>query len=733
MPSDGAAKPAAAAAPGSTGRQTAHHRFGAHDTPKLVNSLNVAKSPLEPVTLALTVNESPADPQDSLQKSRDQQDESTTRAIQEERETFSATVTAQPVDVSTTEPTTSSNVSDPSESTESTSQAEPEVKDIESTTVKQNPETTTLASDRTISSTTTTAAPETTTTIEPMTESVKIPETKLETTASPPVEVSTSTGDNKSDPATSEASQNDHSSDLPNTTSTAEAQTTMPSSSSPERSEVTLPPEDPTQDTTAKSTPASDVSSLPTELSTPSSVDSSGSTTAKVDPEPETTPVVAEAPVPVSTTASPTTAPPNSSTTTPGEDTKAQPCSYLPTYDPEEMQRVFREETTYRNGTIKGKFTYINFDQRYRLVHYTRLPYGPVKIDQVEELGRPEAPANQSTTISPNEVPNAVLQLRNILPNSLFGFPFVGPQQSQSRTPSDADRSYFYSTSSISAPNSPSSNNVPISAFINQRNQHVADTLASSYHFDTLSTLEGRYASPGNKISPMPKENHEQPKSIHRFQYAVPLASNSPIEHPRHTIPIMYNYVNPAPLRYQYSPVPVFTLGQSIVREQPKPALLYSQPEFISDHKQLEQHEPVDMDLFNRETHQSHSRDHYMAPFMMAQHPSQPRMDQRQALGTPVEQPKLKIKISKTSRSLQAQHRLDNQSGVKSAQLRDSPSSMTGSGHIATSHRQQRQRAGKQNQNLRSYPVNSSPIVFHVSKNPLSRTQSAPLTPIYNY
>jgi len=380
-------------------------------------------------------------------------------------------------------------------------------------------------------------------------------------------------------------------------------------------------------------------------------------------------------------------------------------CNHLPTYEAEEIQKVFREETTFKNGTIKGKFTYINFDQRYRLVHYTRLPYGPVKIDLVEELGRPEQNANRTSAMSPNEIPNAVLQLRNILPNSLFGFPFVGPNSANKPLEpkdgrSDGSNSYFYSTDSITTPNllTPS---VPVSLLPGQRklpqpsSSPAADVLDQSYH---------EKLAPGPINAPRPQEVAGDATSIYgaTSQYRLQYSSAQAVADPKQPS-FIYTYLTQPQPQYQYSPLPYTqTAYQSIA-----PPLAYNSRTKQQDGS------IADVSFVSHRTHQPHSHEHYVAPFMFAQPPG-PTNEQPEAS-------KLRLKV-KTSKSLN----VNQESAARSAKLRAPVLSSQVQESVATYiPRQHKQRAGKQNHDLRP-TINTSPVVYHILRSPIGRMYTLP-------
>lgn len=432
---------------------------------------------------------------------------------------------------------------------------------------------------------------------------------------------------------------------------------------------------------------------------------------------------------------------PASETTTPSQVDKKddakedkQSCNHLPTYEAEEIQKVFREETTYKNGTIKGKFTYINFDQRYRLVHYTRLPYGPVKIDLVEELGRPEQNGNQSSPNSnSNEVPNAVLQLRNILPNSLFGFPFIGPQTTQANKPAehklengdDKSNIYFYSTDTLSTPNllTPS---VPVSLLPGQRKFSSRPNAPLQSYFETNSQVASysQSESPEAKsIGASQPSIHNQkvkenplfgaPLNQHQFQYAT-LASQA--TEPASKPGLLYSYhtqqQHPSS-QYQYSPLPLYSFHQPNY----SPRLSISSTQQVSFDKLAKSENVVHSDpsLVGHQMHQPHSHQHYVAPFMFSQPPGI-NNDQPEAS-------RLRLRV-KTSKSLNGQQ----ETFGKSAQLRASHGGIYSApiNSPAQIHRiQHGQRAGKQNRELKQ-TVNTSPVVYHVLRSPVGRMYNLP-------
>jgi len=431
-------------------------------------------------------------------------------------------------------------------------------------------------------------------------------------------------------------------------------------------------------------------------------------------------------------------------------------CNHLPSYQHEEIQKVFREETTFRNGTIKGKFTYINFDSRYRLVHYTRLPYGPVKIDLVEELGKPEQhPSNggagstaangSGSSTSLTEIPNAVLQLRNLLPTSLFGFPFLGPNSGRlgpfvgatrdANTPEDDHSNmYFYSTDSLSTPNLLTPR-VPVSLLPGQRLRQVsasnspsADALTQSYLQHSLAAITAPAQQESTKPPASASHDLEQqssfrkptPPSMMTEREQIPKQQQQQMQYsfPQHeNRALAYEYFSSqqsAQLQPSYSqfhpPMPVYT----------------NQPlEFSYDQMRA----PVNLDNSQyvnfQQAHQPHSHEHYIAPFMFAQPPKQ-----NGELNT---NSRLRLRV-KTAKSL---NNIDN--GTKSAQLR--LHSSPGTSVIQQPQQQQqqtqhhyhhhhyhkgqpRQRLGKQNQDLKS--TNNLPIVYHVLRNPVGRTFTVP-------
>lgn len=396
-------------------------------------------------------------------------------------------------------------------------------------------------------------------------------------------------------------------------------------------------------------------------------------------------------------------------------------CNHLPTYEADEVQKVFREETTYKNGTIKGKFTYINFDQRYRLVHYTRLPYGPVKIDLVEELARPEKTGSGNRTTAPssnNDIPNAVLQLRNILPNSLYGFPFLSPNNNlplnsrsslDQKNEDDKSNMYMYHTDSMT-PSVP----VPVPATQRKLGQGV-DTLAPSF-YENFSV--GSPAARSDLTNERTKQqvlassdpifggpNHSQ------FQYAgAPSQMLTSSPEPR----TFYTYLS-QPNYHQYSPLPIYSFNQ--------PAYFTSRQTLASPatlNAARMRHEPSHSEaaFVSHQSHQPHSHEHFIAPFMYA-HPPTIHGDQ-------LDSSRLRLKV-KTSKSLN----YDNHEPVgRSAQLRASPKThsvpiIQGPGQV---HRYQyvRQRSGKQNHELTKTTANTAPVVYHVLRSPVGRMYNLP-------
>jgi hypothetical protein len=419
----------------------------------------------------------------------------------------------------------------------------------------------------------------------------------------------------------------------------------------------------------------------------------------------------------------------------------------LPTYNSDEIQKVFREETTFKNGTIKGKFTYINFDQRYRLVHYTRLPYGPVKIDRVEELGKPKQDGSNASTTAPvsSDIPNAVLQLRNLLPNSLFGFPFLGPNTGQrAQLPllnprenngptnrQDDSSMYFYSTDSLATPNLYNSR-VPVSLLPGQRvkpNQPVVSTQHSPQGVHAqqqgafgMPNLQNDYSPQLNKLEDLapPKafrSDYEMPPISHQFQYSNLPTQISATPNSDKGIVFSYYTTNSYPVQYQYSP--------SVY--QPYPLRIHHPPVMT----------PSMEPLLSHQAHQPHSHEHYMAPFMFAHSAEQQQQQQQQQqshqsqLMAPNQNDgsRLRLKV-KTSKALNV-HQVGPNHGTKSAQLRlqpseghysqlDSPAKL----HTRSQHRQQ-QRLGKQNHQLlkSGSSTNQSPVVYHVLRNPYNHHQ----------
>lgn len=444
---------------------------------------------------------------------------------------------------------------------------------------------------------------------------------------------------------------------------------------------------------------------------------------------------------------------------------------------------MFREETTFRNGTIRGKFTYINFDQRYRLVHYTRLPYGPVRIDLVEELGRPDQNGRNNSEIgnrSSADVPNAVLQLRNILPNSLFGFPFLGPNSGQIKPMVDLkergntvgdDRSnmYFYSTDTIATPNllTPS---VPVSLLPGQRlkvsqsinnNAQVADIMGQNY-FDQ-ATISPPTAAP----SSMPKhsqqssdapaqttgERFKQPEvnlrapsfehsfaqhNYNQFHYASVHDKhrqdllNTQTNNQQHQLvqsrPYVYSYVPQAQSHYS-SPVqqPMFVPKYAYPLSGPAQEITARTSGDIANIDygaplQETQYSDQFGKSFNQlhQTHQPPSHEHYVAPFMFIQ----PNSNDQQ----PTEVTRVKLRV-KTSKALNRDS--SDTFGAKSAQLRASSNSHISPVNSPAFQAQRNQRRlGKQNQELNKNAVNTTPVVYHVLRSPVGRVYTS--LPQYN-
>lgn len=540
-----------------------------------------------------------------------------------------------------------------------------------------------------------------------------------------------------------------------------------------------------------------------------------GDSQSSTVPEPSTT----SAPTTTTTEAHSTTTTTTTTTQKPAEESRnkenkptkeeSRPgfdCNHLPTYDTDEIQKVFREETTFRNGTIRGKFTYINFDQRYRLVHYTRLPYGPVRIDLVEELGKPDSHAKSVTDAdsrlsSPmNDVPNAVLQLRNILPNSLFGFPFLGPNSGQIKpmvdlkergsVPND-DRSnmYFYSTDTIATPNllTPS---VPVSLLPGQRlkvshsinnNVPAADMIGQNYFNQAIINSPNLSASPkqsqrgsqsAGDVSTLNGSSFKQPDSLrplllydqspaqpqiqpfgqsngnsynHQIQYATvsqdqqqpssmaPEAPQQPMIQSRQYI---HSFAPHAPHQYStYSQPPVFVpnyaqlplaqdvpaagssadgapvAGQAIEGPGQQTTLYQDRGQHRSANEFSQQQQTSHQSMQQiHQTHQPPSHEHYVAPFMFLQSPS----NDQQSL----EASRVKIRV-KTSKALHANPSEQN-FGTKSAQLR-APSSSGNSAYtspVTNSGNRNHRRLGKQNQELNKNAVNTTPVVYHILRSP---------------
>lgn len=734
--------------------------------PDLSETLAVAKSPYEPVTLppgtpdARNGEPAPVSSGESLVSAVIEHKQST-RAAQSDEQEGDIKGTSEASDSDSSRSTQSVENTTPAESLEAdgatTANEMSELESETSTTPKSEPFVTTESSSTT----------EATTTVQPTrsAESIEL-STTTTTTASPIEETSamttTTTASNISEEADRSSSTNPSAEN-----ESAVKDQSEPSTTEAEKVQSGAPSIATTITTTTTSftvTEIPETTSKPTS-STPSAIETSS--TSSTNPPGPVTPSTTTEQAPSSTPPSSTTPSSTPSSSTPSskvdeakdEISKASNCNHLPNYDGEEVQKVFREETTYKNGTIRGKFTYINFDQRYRLVHYTRLPYGPVKIDQVEELGKPEQNGTTSGSSSAGEIPNSVLQLRNILPNSLFGFPFLGPAnkpiEPKESLPSaannnghaDTDRSnmYFYSTDSISTPNllSPS---VPVSLLPGQRrssqpaSNSAIDTLRQSFYENlpvgniqeptgttarkfklqtpeklpsTIGTSDGQRHSTSVAVS--------DPNQL-RFQYA--LAAQSP-ELPKQE-GLVYSYSVQPQSQYQYSPLPVYTFPQPSYFSAQRQHLIpqpYRSP--YSSEKLLQtpdQHLETSTFASQHQVHQPYSHEHYVAPFMFAQPPAS--SGARQLSGDDqVEPPKfrLKLKTAKTSNV--------RQDSIKSAQLRSPAQSVPYSAPINSPvqvHKlQHRQRAGKQNHDLKP-AYNSSPIVYHVLRSPVGRMYTLP-------
>lgn len=732
----------------------------------------MAKSPYEPVTLSVDLPGSRDEGQprsedispeavvtiESLGSSLVEHKQSTRAAqsVEQERDTKGTSESTDSEQDSTgSTQSVESNSTAPTEgTTETEGSSTVNESDTEATTSsKQEPFVTTensLPSESTTASTTTTTtttATSTTTTDAQPTRLAEAADSAPTTTLAPveatsPASAATTSSTEETDKAIStEASAENESStkDQPEASSTAN-----------EKEETTTPAATPTPAPTSTSTTTTSftVTEIPQTTSRPASSTSSGVEVTSEEPT--------SSPAPTSTTTEQVPPAPNKTEEAKVDDiVRVTNCNHLPTYDSEEIQKVFREETTYKNGTIKGKFTYINFDQRYRLVHYTRLPYGPVKIDQVEELGKPESNGTSSGGSTSNETPNSVLQLRNILPNSLFGFPFLGPSNAnkpiepKESVPvaannnnienSDNDRSnmYFYSTDSISTPNllSPS---VPVSLLPGQRKlSHQrpntnADTLSQSFYEDlpvgnvqtpTLTAArQFKLQIPGGQ-SPSIARSESHPHTLlghsdqNQLQFQYALASQAGPQEPPKRAGMVYTYSAQAQPHYQYSPLPVYPFQQSSyfsTPHQPLPQIpSYSGSKSIQELDQQRETSPFSV---QNEAHQPHGHEHYVAPFMFAQ-PKTAQHSNRDNLTEPPK-PKLKLKTPKTLNLRQ------DATSSKSAQLRASYSAPINSpAHV---HRlQHRQRAGKQNNELKP-AYNSSPIVYHVLRSPLGRMYTLP-------
>lgn len=723
-----------------------------NELPDLSETLAVAKSPYEPVTFpagtpdARNGEPAPVSSGEPLVSAVIEHKQST-RAAQSGEQEGDVRGTSDASDSDSSRSTQSVENTTPAESLEAdgatTTNEMSELDTETSTTPKSEPFVTTESSS-------TTEVPTTAQPTRPA-ESFELSTTTTTTTASPVEETSppstTTTASNISEEADRSSSTNSSfeidtaakDQSEPSTTEAEKVQSGAPSIATTITSTTTSFTVTEIPETTSK--PAS---------STPSAVETSS--TSSTNPPSSVTPST-------STEQAPSSKPFSKLDETKDEIGRASNCNHLPNYDGEEVQKVFREETTYKNGTIRGKFTYINFDQRYRLVHYTRLPYGPVKIDQVEELGKPEQNGTTSGSSSVGEIPNSVLQLRNILPNSLFGFPFLGPANkpiepkeslpaaANNNGHADTDRSnmYFYSTDSISTPNllSPS---VPVSLLPGQRKpfqpaaNSAIDTLRQSYYENlpagnvqesTGTTARKFKLQTPDKLPPTIGTSDGQRQSASfgvpdsyqlRFQYA--LASQTP-ELPKQEGPV-YSYSVHPQSQYQYSPLPVYSFPQPSYFSAQRQHLTQQphQSPYNSDKLLQTSDQQLETSTFatQHQVHQPYSHEHYAAPFMFAQSPA--ASGARQLNGEDQTEPprfRLKLKTAKTSGV--------RQDSVKSAQLRSPSQTVPYSAPIHSPvqvHKlQHRQRAGKQNHDLKP-AYNSSPIVYHVLRSPVGRMYTLP-------
>ncbi|KAG9511417.1 hypothetical protein GZH46_00011, partial [Fragariocoptes setiger] len=296
--------------------------------------------------------------------------------------TETSTTTDMPTTEVTTEPSTESNGASTSELQTSTVSKETIATEAITQSPTSNEDWTTTSMTTTPESTTTQTDTEATTEEESSTSTPESAVKSIETepTSSPAFESTTAKSVAVSaETSTTEAPQSSRpSNDTPDEPIMTSTTTEEPSTTTT----ITTTTNSPETTTTAMAEPEITEKEIETTSESPSTF-----TIAAIDDSIDTTTTTKTTPRPeITTTPMPTTHTPEG---------KSNDCNYLPTYDHDEVQKVFREETTFSNGTIKGKFTYISYDQRYRLVHYTRLPYGPVKVDRVEELGKP---ANRSRT-----------------------------------------------------------------------------------------------------------------------------------------------------------------------------------------------------------------------------------------------------------------------------------------------------------------------------------------------
>lgn len=769
------------------------------ELPKLSDTLAVAKSPLEPVTVAHQAfpgarnddesNQLPdqaishpqttravlafAQEKDSASTSSVESSSSSPTTSGDESGETSTTTDSLELDGTTSPSTETENLTTTTKAEiESSSQATESIPTSSSpTTTTQLPEsttklpelsspttkveekaqetTTTVAERVNGEDSTTTVAPPSSTTSESSVEDIEklaerpsnepngssltiVPTTEAPSSEAPPTEAPATEASSTEAPSTEGAPTKGPSTEAPSTQapSTEAPSTKAPSTeSATTENPATFPPKIP-----AAEPPSTNDQELPV---------ISSITTTTTTATPDAQPIETTTPTTPTTTAAAIVPTNNEKNDEPkkSSEEKLPACNHLPSYDSDEVQKVFREETTFKNGTIKGKFTYINYDQRYRLVHYTRLPYGPVKIDLVEELGKPEQASNQPSSTNVNDIPNAVLQLRNILPNSLFGFPFLGPNTSSNQNKPaseqkpevgadsvDKSSMYFYSTDSISTPNllTPS---VPVSLLPGQRrplhhSSNLADTLSSAY-YENLQVSGGSVqqsqqkaaASPSPKLKQSELSNADRSVQLnndnnspfeHANQNQFQYSSDQAKQHQQQPGFVYTTYLSQPQSQYQYSPVPIYGFHQPSYYPARQPLLSPAYSNRIMKHEQSR----LENTFATNQAHQPHSHEHYVAPFMFAQ-PRSLQSDQ------PFEQSRLRLKV-KTSKSLNQQENLG-----KSAQLRSNGAYGSYLAPVNSPIRNyQRQRAGKQNNDLRP-TVNSSPVVYHV-RSPVGQIYTLP-------